>query len=338
MGTELMIPKIDEKALTVVDEVAEECRVAMAGAGNAVSGSLVVAQAMARLRQAITPEMMTAVSALQGSAVGFKTDKDDKGGYSAQELTDPFLEATVRGFRMIGNEMNVIARRFYGAKAGFERKVRDYPGLSDWEEAFDFQETVGGTAKVQAIASWTLNGQPDQLMRMRQSVEGQPFDNRIGVRVNAGMGYDAVIGKAKRKLYAQVYDYLIGALVSTPEGEVEPPLDGAVGSPKVKRSGMFDHGPPPDSSPDRSDPAADDAMVAEYEGKLAAIRAKKDIPAIARLAGRDARLSEAAKARVFKMCTEAGKRKGSSASVPPPAEAPTEPTLTENADPQGKLL
>ena len=55
-------------------------------------------------------------------------------------------------------------------------------------------------------ASWKLNGTPDVM------------EAEIPVRINAGMGSDAILGKAERKMRARIYNRITGT--EFPEGEV----------------------------------------------------------------------------------------------------------------------
>ena len=303
--------KFDSQELSVLDEVAEECSLAVHEAGNNISGALAVAERMQQLRSLITPQMLNAVSALQNTAIGFMTDRGSTGKtYSAEELRDPFIEATVRGFRAVGNEFNIISGRFYGAKAGFERKVKTFSGLTDFSAMYDIEENANGTAKVQCIATWLMNGEPDSFERRKGKVKGQVFDNRIAVRVNSGMGHDAVIGKAQRKFYAAIYDYLIGAVVATPEGEMDDaPLPT---SRRIAKSSIFDaasesngngngHGDEPDEN------APQPAEITNYRRKLAGIGQKTEIGGIAREAGQDKLLTKASRATIMQLCSEATK-------------------------------
>ena len=309
MATNALV-KFEPQQLAALDEVAQECSLAVHEAGNNISGALAVAERMQQLRTLITPPMLSAVSALQNTAVGFMTDRGSSKGrdglpqtYSPDELRDPFIEATVRGFRAVGNEFNIISGRFYGAKAGFERKVKTYPGLSDFTAMYDVEENTNGTAKVQCIATWLMSGQPDSFERRKGKIKGQNFDNRIAVRVNSGMGHDAVIGKAQRKFYAAIYDYLIGAVVATPEGEAD---DIPIRSTRAKAS-IFDAATESGGDAVADDNAPQPERIVTYRRRLAAIAQKTDVGGIAREAGQDKELTKASRAEIMHLCTEATK-------------------------------
>jgi hypothetical protein len=127
------------------------------------------------------------------------------------------MEAMIRGFQPIGNEMNIIAGRAYFTKEGFDRKVAQFPGLTDLEMFPSVPVQKDGGALVGYHASWKLNGKVDSLICDVVKVNEQPVDRRIPVRVNDGMGADAILGKATRKFLARIYKRISGATV--PEGD-----------------------------------------------------------------------------------------------------------------------
>jgi len=307
MSSGTALTAFDSKQLAVLDEVASQCDIALREAGNNVSGALAVAENMQRLRQLITPKMLESLAALQGTALGFRTDRRNaKSGpkeYSADELRDPFIEATVRGFRAIGNEFNIIAGNFYGAKAGFERKVRTFPGLSEFNAFYDVEETAGGFARVQCAATWVLNGRPDQFTRRKESIAGKPFDNRIRVRVNDGMGYDALIGKAQRKFFAAVYDYLINADAATPEGDPDDTIVDPEAGHAMRRAKLFDDKPAPEADSPKEDDQDD--LIESYRTRLSAIGARTEVSNVARDAAKDSGLSANGRKSVMDLCAQA---------------------------------
>jgi hypothetical protein len=157
---------------------------------------------------------------LQGSALGFLTDKDSSEGYPLETVRDVLCEALLRGFRPVGNEFNIISGRFYGARAGFDRIVHEFPGLSHLRVDLGVPVTSNGGALVACVASWTLDGLADSLDCVApRSADG--IDTRIPVRANAGMGTDAILGKAHRKLFARIYQRLTGSSRDVIDADVE---------------------------------------------------------------------------------------------------------------------
>ena len=207
----------DDRTLMTIENVVAECNLAEVQSFGQVKQALVMASGIRRLDELITTEMMTNVMALQGTSIGFKTDKDKEGGYSVDIVKRCFIEATLRGARPVNNEWNIISAQPYITKNGFSRLVRDFPGLNNLHLMPNVPVTKPGGALVPYRATWTLHGDPQSLDR----VERDGNDQRIPVRVNSGMGTDAIIGKATRKMLAAIYGVLTGTHEAVPEGEVE---------------------------------------------------------------------------------------------------------------------
>lgn len=206
-----------------IDEIATGAMELFKASGSFES-ELAVAQAMNDLRLALSDDVMKPVMALMNTDLGFRTDRDpkltpkDKDGnpmtpYSVDVVREVTIEAKLRGFHMIGNEVNIIAGRFYACKNGFRRKVTQWAGVTDFKDSYEVPRYSpdGKGAIVKARATWNKDG-------ISQNIERE-----IPIRVNAGMGSDAILGKAQRKLLASVHDRLSG--VVTPEGEANEEVD-----------------------------------------------------------------------------------------------------------------
>ena len=146
---------------------------------------------------------------LQGTALGFRTDKDREGGYQPDVVIECATEAMLRGLRWTGNEFNIIQGRCYGAKDGLRRLVGEFPGLTDLEMNPGVPTGKDGGAIVTYSASWRLDGNKMSLTRV------------IPVKVTPGQGADAILGKAARKMYAAILERLTGSPVS--EGDIDDP-------------------------------------------------------------------------------------------------------------------
>lgn len=195
-----------------IDEIAGGAMELFGQAGS-FEQELAVAQAITDLRQILTPEVMQPVMALMNTDLGFVTDRDPKRAKSGSSVTpysvdivrECFIEARLRGFHTIGNEFNIISGRFYGTQNGFVRKVKNFPGVTEVKEVFDVPRTQQGGALIKCRATWKRDGKPDQLER------------EFAVKVNEFMGADAIVGKARRKLFKAIHDQLSGQV--TPDGD-----------------------------------------------------------------------------------------------------------------------
>lgn len=169
--------------------------------------ALITAEAMNALSEALTPEILTPILNLQGSRLGFRTDKDKSGGYDVATIKTAIMEAILIGVHPIGNEFNVIAGNCYVTKEGLTRLLRNYRGLTELRLKLGVPRMAGGGAIVDCSATWKLNGQPDQI------------ECEIPIKVNNGMGADSILGKAERKLKSRIYAQLTGSDIG--DGEVE---------------------------------------------------------------------------------------------------------------------
>jgi hypothetical protein len=212
-------PLIDDQQLVIakrVDEIASGAMSLFKEVGS-FSQELQVAKAMGDLQLALTDEMMEPVMALMNTDLGFRTDRDpnitakDKDGnpmtpYPVEVVRRVFIESKLRGFHSVGNEWNILAARFYPTKNGLKRKLDTFPGLTDLRVSPGVPEAFGEKgAKVPVKATWRRDGKRDEL------------EAEIPIRVNTGMGVDAIIGKAVRKTYARIIERLTGVSLGDEE-------------------------------------------------------------------------------------------------------------------------
>jgi len=202
-----------------IDEIASGAMELFKQAGS-FEAELAVAQAVAALRAALSPEVMAPILSLMNSDLGFRTDRDPRRidrstgrpfePYPIEVVRECFIESRLRGFHACGNEWNILNGRFYACRNGFRRKLTDggtFPGLADLRDWYDVPRLVGDKgAIVKCCAEWILFGRPDSLER------------EFPIRMRPGLGADAILGKAERKLLRAVHDRLLG--LSTPEAEI----------------------------------------------------------------------------------------------------------------------
>lgn len=217
-----------QKATNQIETIVSECSMLALRNEPILMQSIRLARGMKALRSVLTQEaIMSDFMPLQGTTLGFITDKDKEGGYDWQTVRECLIEALLRGFRPIGNEFNIIAGRFYGAKNGFERIATEYPGLTDLRIDLGVPQLQADKgALVPCIARWFFQGEEMEIRCVAPSKEGD-IDMRIPVRVNSGMGADGILGKATRKLYARIYQRLTGCARDVIDADPEelPPQD-----------------------------------------------------------------------------------------------------------------
>lgn len=211
-------------ALATMEAIAEQCGMQQVVGRGRFERAFLLADGIRRLKQSITPDMLKDIMELQGTSLGFRTDKDREGGYKPEDVKECLIEAILRGASPVGNEFNIIAGRSYLTKEFFVRALREMPGLTDLVLQPGVPVNGQGGAFVPYIATWRFYGVPGRMEKVARSEGGKVVeDNRICVRVNAGMGADAILGKAERKMRAAIYAQLTGTTVSEGEAdEVQP--------------------------------------------------------------------------------------------------------------------
>lgn len=168
-----------------------------------------IANAIAVMKDLLTDEYMKPIMAMQGNKLGFKTDKDNAGGYPLDVVKNCLIEAVLTGFQPFGNEFNIIAGQMYGTKEGFGSVLNKTKGLK-----YDITPTLprinaakDGAAVVMKI-TWTYGSEPEQMKEID-----------FAVKMNSYAGVDAAIGKATRKARAWLFNKINGTEVG--EGDVQ---------------------------------------------------------------------------------------------------------------------
>ena len=219
----------NKDALAQIDKVVEDCQLSKLVDMGTMEQTLVLADGMHQLRQLLTDDVMKAVSALQGTRLGFNTDrKDHASGYPIPVVRDCFIEATIRGLRAVGNEWNILAGNCYVTLEGLTRLVNEATG-GTYAPIIGLPHTQldregRGSALIEAHATWEIDGKKDSQhcdpAKEDGKTEAEKMDTRIPVKVNKGMGIDALLGKAKRKLLS--LDWGQNTKSPVPEGDPDP--------------------------------------------------------------------------------------------------------------------
>lgn len=178
---------------------------------NKVEGfekAFVMSSAIMILKERLTPEFMKPIMFLQGSNLGFKTDKDKGGsGYGIEEVKACLIDAVLLGLQPTGNEFNIIAGNMYPTRQGFGSLLEKINGLSYGivysSPIFSADKT---SANCKCTIKWELNGQ-----KLEQEIE-------FPIKSNAYATADAILGKAERKARRWLFNKVKGTDI--PDGDV----------------------------------------------------------------------------------------------------------------------
>ena len=195
-----------ESLITITDSGKMEVFKQMDGVVAQVLGSdlqgkfekaYLVSTAIQKLREGLTDEYMRPIMAMQGSKLGFKTDKDKEGGYLMNVVKDCVIDATLIGLSVAGNEFNIIGGNMYPTKEGMKALLRKIDGLV-YDITFQLPRMSETSAAVTAVVNWDFKGGKGQK------------ELQIPIKVNKFMGVDGVIGKATRKASYWLYNHITG--------------------------------------------------------------------------------------------------------------------------------
>lgn len=179
-----------------------------------IEQAILMAEGLAYLRQVLTESVVRSYfMPLQGNPRGFLTDRDkekEDPGYHWTVVRECLIEAFTLGLCPVGNQFNIISQRMYVTRNGMTVLLERLPGLTDLRIDPGVPDVAkdNGSAVVEFRCSWLLHGKKDSMERC------------VPVRVNKGQGFDAMLGKADRKIKAAIYGRLTGT-VFTEEGEVD---------------------------------------------------------------------------------------------------------------------
>lgn len=204
------------------DVMIHSCSPEELGARSIVERAIVMANTVSALRKILGDDFMRdVIHPLIDTPIGFKTDKKDKGGYDLVTVRECVIVALLRGANIVGNEFNIIAGNTYFTREFFSRKLAEHEGLTDLRIDLSVPSMRNGGAFVSARASWMISGTKQEMAC------------DLPVKVNSGMGSDAILGKADRKIKYRIYCRITGTNFTT-DGEVDdadaPAASGASGS------------------------------------------------------------------------------------------------------------
>jgi len=156
--------------------------------------------------------VLNKIMALQGSVLGFRTDRDNpKPGqpdkYPVEVVADCVIEATLAGVQPTGNQFNIISSRSYITKEGFKHKLDNLEDLTNLEFSAKIESMQESKATVRGAIKYIFNGKPGNIERV------------FICRLNQRSTEDAVLGKFERKIYKALFEKLTNQTI--PDGDVD---------------------------------------------------------------------------------------------------------------------
>jgi len=191
---------------------------------NNIENALVVANVIGYMQQALTPEVMAPIMNLQGSKLGFRTDRDlvknqqtskyEKGpGYPLDIVKNCFMEMSLIGLLPTGNMWNIIAGNSYPTREGLTYLLKKTKGLKQVISFLEVNQSDDKkTASVKSKIKWEFKGESKE-----EIIE-------FPIKSDAYTTYDALIGKAERKAKMWLYNQVSGLNLSDGDVDDQPPL------------------------------------------------------------------------------------------------------------------
>lgn len=233
---------LDEVAIQEIQDLADSHAVQALKDFQPLQRALKQAAGIKALREAIQP-LMASLEPLMGTPLGFDTDrgpnKKDKTPYPMETVRDIIVEALLRGLSLTGNEFTCLVGKCYTNLNGYKRLVETkLPGLTDLEIATSPPYVKAGHTCVLCRAAWKLNGNAMCLRdhRSNPSVE-------FAIPTHAGTGADAIIGKARRRIYKGIWELCTGSVFTEPTVDEEVPALAApanIEPPKTQTQAVLD--------------------------------------------------------------------------------------------------
>jgi len=191
-----LISEVELKFAEKINEILIQTK-QIAFQDNPILKGLLQANAMNLISEALTPDMMRPIEKLFGSSIGIKTDKV----YTPEIMKRIFIEATLGGWGIVGNQVNVLAGNMYITKNGYLPRLREFPGLKfkyPFKHHLPFQDPEHKTWSVNTDMEWELNG-----VKYKETITNP-------TKRQEGQTTDALWGKADTKCARWLWNKVTG--------------------------------------------------------------------------------------------------------------------------------
>jgi hypothetical protein len=219
---------------SISDQIDGQVALVLADKSVGIAKALVIAKAMQIINQCLTPEIMEPIMQLQGSKLGFKTDKDlmkdgngnyIKGpGYALDVVKNCFTEMSLIGLQPVFNQWNIIGGNSYVTKEGADILLKNIPYLQEFLIIHDevIQSPDKKNASVKSTIKWTIEGE-EHTQEISHPVKSDPYTS-----------LDSLIGKADRKTKIWLFNKIKGTTISDGDAEDAKIIDVTPSKPNNK--------------------------------------------------------------------------------------------------------
>jgi hypothetical protein len=214
-----ILDQVIEATVNRVDAITANYSAAIHNTPAPLRRAMLMADGIQKLRQAITPEVMRRFMSLMNTPLGFKTDRPSRKEnteYPESTVKDCVIAGLLAGVFPVGNEMNIISGQCYVTKEGYQRKVKELPGLTDLALNPGVPVAHNGRTVIRVAATWRHQGRAQQLL----DPEGKP-GRVFALITHESSSADNLVGKATRKALKAIYEQVTGSAVGLVEGEID---------------------------------------------------------------------------------------------------------------------
>ena len=168
--------------------------------------AIVMGLAIKEINNLLTNDVFEPILGLQGSRLGFLTDKQ----YGTDIVKRCFIESLLRGLQPVGNQWNIIAGNLYCTKEGYTYLLSQMEGLK-YQITPSIPVNANGGAKVKEKIEWEYRSN-----KGCQEIE-------FACKGYGKEGSDYFLGKAERKAKHWLYWMLTG--IDLTDGDVGDYID-----------------------------------------------------------------------------------------------------------------
>ena len=211
------IIQMDDAIIKKFDTTVKSCVSAMTETHYSIMHSMTLLTGIDELKQFFNqPQIKDLMESAKGNEAGFLTDeKTRKIPYTHDQIIDALIPRILEGYRITGNEINIIAGKGMAVKRGKFRRIIE---MTD-----SFAPTIGSPQQknnqstFKCVARWTKDGKDYSI--------GIGENDPCLITIKSGGPYDTIdklIGLAESKLYTRVLTRLTGNFIDEEAAATSP--------------------------------------------------------------------------------------------------------------------
>lgn len=194
-------------AASRLDQLSQSLRRQMGAAAGHFERAIILANGVNQITEAVTDNVVNQIRPLMGLPTGFGTDKrPNDAPYDNATIKKVFIHSLLMGLYPVGNEWMIYRNNLLVQRAGWERKFRELPGVTDVEVITGSPSRSGNVWLVKVVVRWKKDGRPDEL----RDHEGKPGRQFAITATFEGEKGETVAGKATAKAIKLAYQQASG--------------------------------------------------------------------------------------------------------------------------------